>query len=88
VKELWGYDKKTDKMIFAEISDSSPEIQLFAFWFTTENSCQGVPYQDISNPEKAALKYRMEIKSSDIWVMTMLQNNREEIELTFNRVKK
>lgn len=88
VKELWGYDEKNDKIVFAEISDSSPNILLYTFWFTSENTCEGVPYQDISNPEKAALKYEMDIKSADTWVMKMLQNNKEIVGLTFTRVKK
>lgn len=88
VKELWGYDEKNDKIVFAEVSDSSPNINLYAFWFTSQNSCEGVPYQDISNPEKAVLKYKMEIKSSEEWVMKILQNNKEVAGLTFTRVKK
>jgi hypothetical protein len=87
VKELWGYDEKNDKIVFAQVSDLSPNIMLYAFWFTAENKCEGVAYQDISNPEKAALKYKMEIKSTDIWTMKMLQNNKEVAGLTFTRVK-
>jgi hypothetical protein len=87
-KELWGYDEKNDKIVFAEVSDSSPNINLYAFWFTSKNNCEGVPYQDISNPGKATLKYKMEIKSSDLWVMKMLQNNKEVVELIFKRVQK
>ena len=88
VKEFWGYDEKSDKIVFAEVSDSSPNINLYAFWFTSKNNCEGVPYQDISNPEKSALKYKMEIKSPDVWTMKMLQNNKELAGLTFTRVKK
>ena len=87
-KELWGYDEKNDKIVFAMVSDSSPDIQLYAFWFTSKNICEGVPYLDISNPEKAVLKYKMEIKSSNVWEMKMLQNNKEVAGLTFTRVKK
>jgi len=88
VKELWGYDEKNDKIVFAEVSDSSPNITLFAFWFTSENNCEGVPYQDISDPENAVLKYKMEIKSHDVWAMKMLQNNKEVAGLTFTRIIK
>ena len=87
-KELWGYDQKNDKIIFATIWDSSPEISLWAYWFTSKNSCEGVSYQDISNPDKAIVKYKMVIKSSDSYVLTMLQNNKAVAELTFTRVKK
>ncbi len=87
-KELWGYDQKNDKIIFATIWDSSPEISLWAYWFTSKNSCEGVSYQDISNPDKAIVKYKMVIKSSDSYVLTMLQNNKPVAEVTFTRVKK
>ncbi|MEI6140971.1 MAG: hypothetical protein WCP85_17005 [Mariniphaga sp.] len=87
-KELWGYDQKNDKIIFAMLWESSPEISLWAYWFTSKNTCEGVSYQDLSNPEKAILKYKMVIKSSDSYVLTMLQNNKPVAESTFKRVKK
>jgi len=87
-KELWGYDQKNDKIIFAMLWETSPEISLWAYWFTSKNSCEGVSYQDISNPDKAILKYKMVIKSTDAYVLTMLQNNKPVAELTFTRIKK
>ena len=87
-RELWGYDQKNDKIIFAMLWESSPEISLWAYWFTSKNTCEGVSYQDISNPDKAILKYKMVIKSSDSYMLTMLQNNKPMAELTFTRVKK
>ena len=87
-KELWGYDQKNDKIIFSMLSESSPEISLWAYWFTSKSTCEGVSYQDISNPDKAILKYKMVIKSSNSYVLTMLQNNKPVVELTFTRVKK
>ncbi len=88
MKELWGYDKKNDKIIFATIWESSPEISIWAYWFTSKNTCEGVSYQDISYPGKAVLKYKMEIKSTDTYVLRMLQNNKLVTELTFKRIKK
>ena len=88
MKELWGYDPKNDKIVFAAVSESSPEISLWAYWFTSKTTCEGIPYQDLSNPGKALLKYRMEIKSPDVWVLKILQNNKEVAGLTFTRVKK
>ena len=88
IKELWGYDQKNDKIVFSAIWESSPEMALWAYWFTSKNTCEGVAYQDISNPEKANLKYKMVIKSSDSYMMTMIQNNKPVAALTFTRVKK
>ena len=88
LKELWGYDPKNDKIIFSAIWESSPEMSLWAYWFTSKSTCEGVAYQDISNPEKARLKYKMEIKSTDTYVLRMLQNDKLVTESTFKRVKK
>jgi hypothetical protein len=42
-KELWGYDEKNDKIVFAEVSDSSPNINLYAFWFTSKTPVRVFP---------------------------------------------
>jgi hypothetical protein len=69
-KQLWGYDKKNDKFIGAGIWKSSPEMSIAAFWFTSNKICEVVPYQDISNPEKASVKWEWEIKSPDLAICT------------------
>ena len=88
MKELWGYDPKNDKIVFSAIWESSPEISIWAYWFTSKNTCEGVSYQDISNPGKAVLKYKMEIKFTVTYILRMFQNNIPVAELTFKRVKK
>ena len=88
IKELCGYDKKNDKIINVELNESSLEITSYAFWFTSKNILEGILLQDISNPDKAILKYKIEFKSSDMWVETLTQNNKVVSVLTFNREKK
>jgi hypothetical protein len=64
-KNLWGYDKKSDKYFCARIWKDKPDIILFAFWFTSENTCERIPIEYISNPEQAPIKTIYEFKSPD-----------------------
>jgi hypothetical protein len=86
-KQLWGYDKKNDKFIGAGIWKSSPEMAIGVFWFTSKNICESVPYQDISNPEKAAIKWEWEIKSPDLATCTIIVNNKAVRVLTYTSEK-
>jgi len=87
MKQLYGYDKKTDKFIIAELIESSPVIEMCAAWFTSETTGEMVLYQDISNPEKASLKWKFEFKSNDIIVQTAIVNSKIVKEITLNRIK-
>jgi hypothetical protein len=88
LKELWGYDKKSDKIIGVELNQSSLEITSYAMWFTSKNIMEAVLLQDISNPDKAILKYKIELKSPDMFVEAVIQNGKVISTMTFNREKK
>ena len=87
-KQLWGYDKENDKLITAQVSISSPNIYIMTFWWTSRSTFEGVLFQNISKPENASLKWKIEFKSPDLWVMTTIQNNKVVSTLTFTREKK
>ena len=87
-KGLWGYDEIIDKIINAGIWNYSPDITLYAIWFTSKNIGEGVPFKDISNPENAASKTKVEFKSPDTFIETELKNNKVVGAYTFKRVKK
>jgi hypothetical protein len=87
LKELWGYDKMNDKLIGAELNESSLEVTSYAIWFTSENVFEAVLLQDISNPGKAILKYKMELKTADTFLETVIQNGKVISTMTFNREK-
>ena len=87
VKQLYGYDKKTDKIIIAELTESSPVIEMLAAWFTSETNGEMVLYQDISSPDKASLKWKFEFKSPDMIVQTAILNSTMIKEITLNRIK-
>ena len=87
-EELFGYDKETDKSIQVTVWKSSTNIDINAWQFVSKNIKVGVPLKDISNRPNATLKFKIEFKSPDLWVMTTLQNNQVVGTVTMTRVKK
>ncbi len=87
-KQLYGYDSKSDKLIAVTLSNSSPEIDLWAWWATSKNTSEGVPLKDITNPDYAVSKMKTESKSPDMFIMTNLVNNKVVGTYTWTRIKK
>jgi len=87
-KYLWGYDKKNDKIIIAELFNDTPVMEIDVVWFTSKNIVEGVLQKDISNPENASTKFKFEFKSQDTFILTVSQNSNIVAELTWNRQKK
>jgi len=86
-KNVWGYDKKYDKYICARIWKDNPEIVLMVFWFTSENTCERIPLEFISNPEQATSKAIYEFKSPDLTKKTDIVNNKPVRTYSWTRVK-
>jgi hypothetical protein len=86
-KEVWGYDKKTDKYIAASIRKSSTEIALYAAWFTSNSLLKIVRYQDISDPEKASYRVEWNLKTPDLTERTVYRNNQVTNVSTYTREK-
>ena len=87
MKTLMGYDRKNDKLIETDLYKGS-DIIVYAFWFTSKNTCMQIPYEYISNPQKAPLILKYEFKSPDLFIETFNQNNKVVAVYKFNRVKK
>jgi hypothetical protein len=85
-KAIVGYDKKYDKLIDIELFKGA-DISLYAIWFTSKNTWERIPYEDISNPEKNTLKWKFEVKSPDLMIQTVIENNKQIGNNTFTRVK-
>lgn len=83
VKQLYGYDKKIDKFIVAELIDSSPVIEICTCWFTSPNAGELV----VTNPENAPFRFKFEFKNSDLVVQTAIQNDKVIKEITIARIK-
>lgn len=87
-KQLWGYDKENDKLITAQVSISSPNIYIMTFWWTSRSTFEGVLFQNTSKPENASLRWKIEFKSPDLFVMTTMQNNNVVSAYTSTRMGK
>ena len=87
-KVLYGYDSKSDKMIQVTLYESSPEIEIWAWWATSKNTSEGVPLKDIINPEDAVSKAKTESMSPDSFIVTNLVNNKVVGTHTWTRIKK
>jgi hypothetical protein len=85
-KLLWGYDKKVDKYIIAQITKGM-DIEFWAVWFVEKNKYIMLPYSDITNPDKASFKWEGEFKSPDMFVETTILDNKSVKTDTYTRVK-
>jgi hypothetical protein len=83
IKQLFGYDKKIDKFIVAELIESSPVIEMCEVWFTSKNKGELI----ITNPANVALKYKFEFKTPDMIVQTALEGDKVIKDITLTRVK-
>jgi sRNA-binding regulator protein Hfq len=93
-KQLYGYVKIYDKYIVAEIirghdlpSWATNDMTLWVTWFKSKNKYEWIPYDNISNPEKASFKYEGEFKTPDLAVETMFINGKPVETDTWTRVK-
>jgi hypothetical protein len=87
IKQLWGYDKKSDKIVVAGLAKDSPNIMLQATWFTAKNKCEQVPLEFASDPKQASFRVLFELKSRDLVVREEIVNNKTVLTETYNRVK-
>ncbi|MGD0340867.1 MAG: hypothetical protein ABSA76_04055, partial [Bacteroidales bacterium] len=78
-KAILAYDKNSDKYIQVRIMKTSGSI-LAAMWFTSKNTCEGVLYKDISNPEDAQMKAIFEfISPTKLTQTTKVPNKPDEV---------
>jgi hypothetical protein len=83
VKQLYGYDKKINKFIVAELIESSPVIEICTTWFTSSNTGELV----VTNPDNAPFRFKFEFKSPDLIVQTAIQNDKVIKEVILTRIK-
>jgi hypothetical protein len=85
-KGLYGYDKSLDKCIDAGLIKGK-DIGIYIFWFKSNSKYELIPYNDLSNREKASFKVEGELKSPDIIIETTIVNNKPLKTDTWTRVK-
>lgn len=87
-KFLQGYDKKTDKSIYVELSSGmDQDVDINATWFISKSKYKYIPLSDVSNYEKASYKIEGEFKSPDMFVETTIKNNKTSKIETYIRIK-
>jgi hypothetical protein len=87
MRQLWGYDKKSDKVVIAGFMKNSPNFMLQAAWFTAKNRFEQVPYEFASNPDKAGFIVVFDLKSPDLVLRTEIVNGKSLAAETYTRVK-
>lgn len=85
-KQLAGYDKKLDKIVYVNL-EKGKDIEMLALWFTSTNKYIITSYSDIANPEKATFKFEGEFKSPDLFVEKLIINGKLLKTYTMKRVK-
>jgi hypothetical protein len=86
IKQLWGYDKKNDKYVMAELVKGN-DIVIYAVGFISINKYLITYYSDISNPEKASFKIEGEFKSPNVFEQTEIVNGKPLNTITATRTK-
>jgi len=87
MKQLWGYDKRRDKVVIAGIMKDSPGIILQTGWFTSKSRLEQVPLEFATDPDKALFKVIFEFKSPDQVVRQEIVNGQSLAAENYNRVK-
>ena len=70
--QVFGFDKKADKFIMAELIKSSQAIEICSTWFTSDKAGEIL----IINPDKAPLKFKFEFKSPASLVQTAIYDDK------------
>ena len=87
MRQLWGYDKKSDKVVIGGFMKNSPSFLLQAAWFTAKNRFEQVPYEFASNPDKAGFVVVFDLKSPDLVIRTEIVYGKSLLAETYSRVK-
>jgi hypothetical protein len=85
IKQLCGYNKEIDKYFLAQMGKGMG-LEFYVVWFISNTKYKIVPYNDLSNPEKASLKMEGEFNSPDIFVETIIRDNIPHISTTYTRI--
>ena len=83
VLQLFGYDKKADKFIIAELKKSTSVIEICSIWFTSMTKGEII----ITNPNDAPFRFKFEFTSPDVIEQTAIQNNKEINKIILKRIK-
>ena len=83
IKQLYGYDKKNDRFIMAELVKSSSSIEINYIRFLTENTGELV----VTNTENARFEWKFEFKDPDTIMQSVWLDGRMVRQVSIRRVK-
>jgi hypothetical protein len=87
IEQLWGYDKKSDKLATATLVKNTPNLIMQSMWFTSGTRCEQVPYEYVANPSKANFRVVFEFKTPDQLLREEFVNNKSLGVEVYNKVK-
>jgi hypothetical protein len=86
--QLWGFDEKTNNEVIVQLWKSNPNLRMLTGWWTSKNTAQVIPYQNLSKPEDATETVNSELKTPDLWIETHSFNGKVIAVFKFIRIKK
>lgn len=84
-KSIMGYDKMNKRIIEPQIWDSSPNIIIWSGLFTSSNKYEAILFKDISDPEKANVKWEYDFKPANLLECTYKVNKKTVAAYTLKR---
>jgi hypothetical protein len=81
IVQIYGYDKKADKIIIAELKESTTLIELCSLEFHSQNEGEII----ITNPENAPFNFEFTFKNENQLVQKAIQNGKVVNEIVLNK---
>ncbi|WP_321437468.1 hypothetical protein [uncultured Bacteroides sp.] len=88
-KQLWAYDKNSDKILGMQFDKSALGVAVYLCWFSSKNVNEtvGLIIRDPEHIEKTNEQWKEEFKSRDLFIQSHMVNNKTVSVRTFMRVK-
>jgi ketosteroid isomerase-like protein len=86
-KQLWGYDTGAGKFTMAEMM-KGVDNAIYSTWFDSKSTCTMQYYKPVTTTANGVnWEWKIEFKNPDMFVETILKNNKPTQTITMNRVK-
>jgi hypothetical protein len=82
--QLIGYDKSIDKFIDVELRKGK-DVKIFTIGFLSQNKCEIILYHDFPNMRNASIKEELVFKTPDMFVESIIVNEKTLNSYTFTR---
>jgi hypothetical protein len=86
-KQIWGYDTGAGKFTMAEMM-KGVDNAIYSSWFDTKTTCTMLYYGPVTTAENGDIwEWKIDFKSPNQFVETILKNNKPTQAITMNKVK-